>query len=131
MPDAFHPVARDLMATSLVRLRFDVPLFSDPMHDALSLHDDEHGFAIQLQVPKTLSRQEQIVQVADQVQDWTVESLSRQGLPATWPECSEHPGSHPLRPALSGRSPVWECPRTGHTIAVIGSLRPPDTQPRD
>jgi NAD(P)-dependent dehydrogenase (short-subunit alcohol dehydrogenase family) len=34
-----------------------------------------------------------VASVADQVQEWAVETLWRAGQPATWPECPRHPGS--------------------------------------
>jgi hypothetical protein len=39
---------------------------------------------------------QRIASVAGQVQEWAVEALWRAGRPATWPECPQHPNSHPL-----------------------------------
>ena len=65
---------------------------------------------------------ERIASVADQVQEWAVEALWHAGRPATWPECPEHPGSHPLAAMLRDHRAVWTCPRTGILICLVGEL---------
>src|SRR5262249_16234681 len=56
---------------------------------------------------------EQVWWLADQVQEWEVEALWRVGRSATWPECPEHPNSHPLQPDVDGEDgAVWRCPRS-------------------
>jgi hypothetical protein len=61
-------------------------------------------------------------ELADQIQEWAVEELNRLGKPAVWPECPEHPDSHPLDPVYDGTHAVWRCPKTGHTVSPIGEL---------
>ena len=65
-----------------------------------------------------------IVLLADQVQEAMVEVLCRTGKPAVWPECPDHPGSHPLKPVGAGGAATWVCPRTDRAIAEIGALTP-------
>jgi hypothetical protein len=66
---------------------------------------------------------ERIARLADQLQEWEVEELAAAGRPATWPECPEHPGSHPLDPAVDDtRTAVWRCPRSGRVVGPIGEL---------
>jgi hypothetical protein len=65
---------------------------------------------------------EQVVWLADQVQEWAVEALWTAGHPAVWPECPAHPGTHPLTAGLHDGTPVWACPRTGTPIAAIGNV---------
>jgi hypothetical protein len=61
--------------------------------------------------------------LAEQVQEWEVEALAAAGRPATWPECPEHPASHPLEPcAESGERAVWRCPRSYRVVCTIGEL---------
>jgi hypothetical protein len=69
---------------------------------------------------------QRIASIADQVQEWAVEALWRVGRPATWPECPEHPGSHPLTAAVREDRAVWACPKTGHLVNSIGRLHAPD-----
>jgi hypothetical protein len=63
-----------------------------------------------------------IVSLADEVQEWAVEALFAVGLPPVWPECPDHPDSHPLDPRRRGGVAVWQCPRSGVVVAQIGSL---------
>jgi hypothetical protein len=60
--------------------------------------------------------------LAEQVQEWELEELAAAGFPATWPQCPDHPNSHPLSPEARGGQALWTCPRTGRRIAVIGGL---------
>jgi hypothetical protein len=62
-------------------------------------------------------------QAAHQLQEWEIHELWEHGRPATWPECPEHPGTHPLEPDTDGQgSAVWQCPRTQQVICAIGAL---------
>jgi hypothetical protein len=65
---------------------------------------------------------QRIASVAGQVQEWAVEALWRAGRPATWPECPEHPNSHPLTAEVRDNRAVWICPATGHVLNDIGRL---------
>jgi hypothetical protein len=69
------------------------------------------------------SAAEQVAGLAEQVQEWEVEALADAGRPATWPECPEHPASHPLEPVVSADGGAsWRCPRSGLAICAIGEL---------
>jgi hypothetical protein len=66
---------------------------------------------------------EEAAQLAEQVQEWEVEQLCWAGRSATWPECPEHPGSHPLEPVAAGAGiAVWRCPRSQRVAGAIGGL---------
>jgi hypothetical protein len=67
-------------------------------------------------------RTDQVVSLADQVQDWAVEALWGSGRSPVWPECPEHPDSHPLRPIARSGATIWVCPLTQDEISPIGSL---------
>jgi len=66
---------------------------------------------------------ERLAGLAGSLQEWEVEELAVAGRPATWPECPEHPDSHPLAPRAHGDQAVWCCPASGQVISVIGALR--------
>jgi hypothetical protein len=66
-----------------------------------------------------------IASVADQVQEWAIEAHWHAGRPTSWPECPEHPGSHPLTARLHDDRAVWACPATGHPICDVGQLPSP------
>lgn len=68
---------------------------------------------------------QRIASVADQVQEWALEELCSVGRPATWPECPQHPGSHPLSAAEREGQPTWACPRSGRIVSQIGQLPAP------
>jgi hypothetical protein len=69
------------------------------------------------------SAAEQVARLADQVQEWEVEELAAQGRPATWPQCPEHPSSHPLTPEVGpDETAVWRCPRSQRVAGRIGQL---------
>ncbi|WP_436521698.1 hypothetical protein [Actinoplanes sp. HUAS TT8] len=58
----------------------------------------------------------------DQLHDWVLECLPELGFPAVWPECPEHPATHPLSAGAVHGEPVWICPRTQTVHARIGQL---------
>lgn len=67
-----------------------------------------------------------LAELAEQVQEWEVEALAAAGRPATWPECPDHPRSHPLEPsAESAERAVWRCPRSQRAVCAIGELGGP------
>jgi hypothetical protein len=76
------------------------------------------GIYIQVDV----SAPERLANLADQIQEWEVEELAAAGRPATWPECPQHPNTHPLAPETRGDRAAWCCPRTGQVIGAIGAL---------
>lgn len=75
-------------------------------------------------VERGLPFAEQIVRLADQVQEWAVEALWSARKPAVWPECPDHPDSHPLvaRLVTGADAAVWCCPRTNAVKFPIGRL---------
>jgi hypothetical protein len=69
------------------------------------------------------SAAERVAELAGQVQEWEVEALAAAGRPATWPECPEHPASHPLEPVMSADgTAIWRCPRSERPVCAIGEL---------
>jgi len=73
---------------------------------------------------------EQIAAVADQVQEWAVEELCSIGQPTNWPQCPEHPHTHPLTPVVRGGEAVWMCPKTELVVGEIGGLPAPRSRSR-
>jgi hypothetical protein len=66
---------------------------------------------------------EQVWWAADQLQDWEVHQLWHAGRSTTWPECRDHPNSHPLEPGIYGDdTAVWRCPMSKHISCAIGEL---------
>jgi hypothetical protein len=119
---ALRLVIRDLRSSGGIILHvLDEPTDDDPRYESmwlLSAGDSRTG----LLAPLDMTEPERVVHVADQVQDFVHEELGRMGLPATWPECPEHPASHPLTPTLTSSGASWQCPKSGDTIGAIGEL---------
>jgi hypothetical protein len=67
-------------------------------------------------------RTDQVVSLADQVQDWAVEALWNAGRSPVWPECPLHPDSHPLRAIARSGAAIWACPVSQDEISPIGSF---------
>ena len=65
---------------------------------------------------------EQLVRLADQVQDAVVPTLWSLGRSATWPTCPWHPTGLPVKPGLVNGEPWWSCPDRDRPVAPIGSL---------
>lgn len=76
------------------------------------------GIFVRVELPLA----ERVADLADQVQEWEVEELPGHGKSSSWPECPDHPNSHPLSPVTRDGQAIWTCPRTGRRIAAIGEL---------
>ncbi len=77
------------------------------------------GSRVGVYVPADDDESAQLVRLADLVQDVIVEELPARGRPAVWPECPDHPDSHPLQPAETDGPAMWSCPRTGRRVRAI------------
>ncbi|MFC0623138.1 hypothetical protein [Kribbella deserti] len=119
---ALELVVRDLRNTGGITLHLlPEPVDSDPSYESVWMLSGRTA-RTGLLAPIEMAPPDRIVHIADQVQEFVLEELGRLGLPATWPECPEHPDSHPLTPTQSPGRPSWVCPKSGHTIAAIGQL---------
>ena len=65
---------------------------------------------------------ERTADLADQVHEWAVEARWQSGRNATWPECPDHPNSHPLAPVVESAGAVWRCPASHRVVCAIGEL---------
>lgn len=121
LAEALAPVLRDLEGSGSpapdVR---DDQCSGDGLVTAMLYSAD--GFGQGVSAMLTDSPAERVASVADQVQEWVLEDLWSIGRPATWPECPQHPGSHPLSAAVRGSRATWTCPRTGRIVTEIGQL---------
>ncbi|AZM52689.1 hypothetical protein DMA15_08835 [Streptomyces sp. WAC 01529] len=120
---ALDPVLRDLRATCAVP-----PLVREERDDVIGelvvLYEPD-GSGAGLVARFGGSAAERTADLADQAQDWAVEALCAALRPAVWPECPEHPGSHPLEAGVVAGAAVWSCPRTRRVAASIGQLGGP------
>ena len=119
------PLLRDLEAGHLPSPELGADDWNPDFPSARLHGADGSGWGIMLRSDAPAA--EQLAHLADQVQEWAVETLWAAGRSAVWPECPEHPDSHPLRPQVADEytpeaTAVWCCPKSGHVIAPVGEL---------
>lgn len=118
------PVLRDISATGAivpeVREEAHEDLGSDLVSAWLQRPDGVGGSGVRVDL--ALSPESRLADVAAQLQEWEVEELAAAGRPATWPECPEHPDSHPLAPEVRDGAAVWCCPRSGRAEYPVGGV---------
>lgn len=121
--ETMAPVLRDIEAGGAI-----VPIIQEEAHADLDgefvsvMAWSADGSGMGLFIPTEPTSAERVARLADQVQEWEVEELAARGRPATWPECPDHPNSHPLEPVVADDTAVWRCPRSGHVIGRVGAL---------
>lgn len=120
------PVLRDLRAAGAIvpDIRAEAHEVPDPDTVCAWIQHPRSIGSMGLRVRLALPPAERLADLADQVQEWEVEELAAAGRPATWPQCPDHPGSHPLSPGTNDGEAVWSCPASGRVVARIGALRP-------
>ena len=121
-----EPILRDMHSSGAI-----VPNILEEAHDDLGpdcvcawIQSPGGAGSQGIRVQASLPAPERLADLADQLQEWEVEELAAAGRPATWPECRQHPDTHPLAPQARGDQAAWCCPASGQVISVIGALRP-------
>jgi hypothetical protein len=121
---SLEPILRDMRSSGAI-----VPEVREEAHDDLGpeyVHAwitlPESTVALCIRVQVSLPPPERLAGLADQLQEWEIEELAAAGRPATWPECPEHPDSHPLAAQTRRDEAVWCCPLSGQVISAIGAL---------
>jgi hypothetical protein len=61
-----------------------------------------------------------LFRASEAVQEAAIEALR-----GAWPECPDHPDTHPLELHEAGDRPAWACPVTGRSVAPVGELPGP------
>jgi hypothetical protein len=122
------PVLRDMTATQAV-----VPEIREEAHEDLGpnmvsawIQGSDGISGSGLRVDMALPAADRLADIAEQLQEWEVEELASAGRSATWPECPEHPNSHPLEPRVQAGAAVWVCPRNGRVEYPVGGVAPAD-----
>ena len=123
--EAAEPVLRDIAAGGAIGLELREEARADRGDQIVcawaSTADGVTGVDIWVSLGNSVA--ERVAELAEQLQEWEVEALWAAGRSATWPECPEHPDSHPLEPVVEGGGgAVWRCPRSGDVICAIGAL---------
>jgi hypothetical protein len=125
LAEALAPVLRDLESSGSVvpDVRDDQWSGVDGQVTAMLYSADGSGQGVSAMITEPPAQR--VASVADQVQEWVLEELCSIGRPAAWPECPQHPGSHPLSAGVRGSRPAWTCPGTGRIVSEIGRLPAP------
>jgi len=123
--ETLAPLLRDIEMTGAIPLAIQEETYAGFDDDFVSVwawHSDATGQGVF--VPSERLSAERVARLAEQLQEWEIEELAAVGRSATWPECPNHPNSHPLEPMVSEENTaIWRCPRDGQVICAIGSLR--------
>lgn len=118
--NALAPVLRDARSTGVPEIKIeDSDWAKAPGYLAAMLWDRLNGCGISVQL--ALPPVQRIVSVADQVQEFIIESgwgWSR----SNWPSCPHHPTTHPLTADLRDDTAVWICPVDKTVVAEIGEI---------
>jgi hypothetical protein len=122
LADALFPVLRDLEATCPLVPRIEPHQWADFPAQLAAMSWWPTGNGCGVSVLATETTEQRIASVADQLQDPVVEGLPQFGLPAVWPECPEHPNSHPLRALVVDGIACWVCPLSGDRVQQVGQL---------
>ncbi|MFY9928889.1 MAG: hypothetical protein WAK82_12860 [Streptosporangiaceae bacterium] len=122
LAEALAPVLRDLANTGAPSPVIEEEQWSDVEGQltAMLRRPDHTGQGVFVMAGEP--RLGQVAAVADQVQEWVVETQWLEGQPVAWPVCPEHPDSHPLAARRTEDRAVWACPQSGNLICDIGRL---------
>jgi hypothetical protein len=121
LQQALVPVLRDLDGSGIAAPRIEANgWWSDTDLPTVMLWSPDGG-GMGVHVVPTARMSERIASVADQVQEWVIEELWRQG-PTNWPRCPRHPSTHPMKALAQDDSAMWVCPVDDTFVAVIGAL---------
>ena len=63
-----------------------------------------------------------VASLADQIQELVVENKVAIDGSSTWPECPQHPRSHPMAATVVGGVASWTCPLNSQPETRVGSL---------
>ncbi len=122
------PVLADLRATGAIVPVVHYNAWEDQGPDYVYAYigPPGKGASLGVWVNRARSVAEEVARLADHVQEWEVEELAAEGRAATWPQCPEHPNSHPLDAAADpDGTAVWHCPKSGRVAIPIGQLGAP------
>ena len=118
---ALLPVFTDLRSTGapVPEIAYE-DWMADPTQASAMLRSPD-GSATGLRMSLAGTESDRIAEVADQVQEWAIEELWGDAN-TNWPQCPQHPNSHPLSPLSDQRVASWVCPENGAPVCAIGSL---------
>jgi len=122
--ETMAPVLRDMSASDAIPPTILEETYEDVDDEFVSVGAwGADGTGMGVFIPPARPTADDLVRLAEQLQEWEIEELASAGRSATWPECPDHPNSHPLEPVLADETmAAWRCPRAGRVICAIGTL---------
>ena len=126
---ALQPVLADLRATgaSVPRIEDSDWTGDADRVGAMMWSGDGSGQGVAVSRHRPLA--EQVVDVADQVQEWAVEELWGSA-PTNWPRCPRHTTTHPMQARLVADAAWWVCPHDGSASVSSGVCADPHSGTR-
>lgn len=121
----FELVRADVLATAGVEISIEPGDWATSAEQISAWLVPRTGGRVGIWVLANDSDGEQLVSLADQVQESVTEVLWALGRSATWPACALHPSGHPLKSMSLDGDAWWTCPSTGERQARIGQLGEP------
>lgn len=121
---ALMTVWRDVPAVLEALVVVEGPSPTPDGHDQVIIYDRDGSGGFGVDTGLSDDPAEQLWHVADRLQDGLHDSLWSAGLPAVWPECPRHPGTHPLEVRVTAAGVSWVCPKISVVVAAVGRLLP-------
>jgi len=123
LTDALAPVLADIVRSTDAMFEVRADQWSDHPDQVTAMVWQPDGSGTGISVMAGQTDAARVVSLADQMQEIVIEQLWGRGDSATWPECPDHPGGHPLKAAeLDVFGPSWACPATGGPHFAVGSV---------
>ncbi|WP_426005055.1 hypothetical protein ACPFL9_00220 [Paenarthrobacter sp. NyZ202] len=119
--EIIRQVLRDVSSAGLEEPRIEESDWDDdPRMLSAMIYSTRDSTGQGVSVKEDLPQAEQLVSVADQVQEWVIEENSPTN--SNWPCCPWHPNNHPLAAQLIDDQGFWACPVLNTPVALIGEL---------
>lgn len=118
--ESMKPVLNDLRGAGILPPRVeDSDWIKNPGRAAAMLWSPDGG-GTGVSVSRSDPVHERVAKFADQVQEWAIEELWGHG--SNWPQCPQHPSSHPMQATTRNGVAVWVCPADQAVAVAIGTL---------
>lgn len=115
-----EPVLHDLRKAGIPSPLVEDCDWTEDSGIAAAMLRSRDGSGTRVWVARSAPAFERVAELADQVQEWAVEELWGQG--SNWPQCPQHPSSHPMQATTRNGAAVWVCPADQAVAVAIGTL---------